>query len=318
MNNNTIFDDVFRTMVEKMTYLLVPLINEVFHTSYPEDVKIVHLRNEHQLEDGELITDARLLIGDKVYHIECQSTDDATMAIRMFEYDFAIALESRRRVGRRFFVEFPRSCVIYLRTTKNTPDVEEVELKLPDGQVCVYRVPTVKVERYTKDSIFEKNLLMLLPFYVMRYEESAHTIGENTEKLQELLSEYEDIRVNLEKELSMAGRSELYTDLNRLIVRISDYIFRKEEKIRKGVDEVMGGKVLQLESERLLELGEARGKIIGKAEVKAEGKAEGEAIGEARMRMLINRLIADGRMDEIGKIIDSAEACRKLYKEYGL
>ena len=31
-------------------------------------------------------------------------------------------------------------------------------------------------------------------------------------------------------------------------------------------DEVMGGKVLQLESERLLELGEARGKIIGKAE----------------------------------------------------
>ena len=318
MNNNTIFDDVFRTMVEKMTYLLVPLINEVFHTSYPEDVKIVHLRNEHQLEDGELITDARLLIGDKVYHIECQSTDDATMAIRMFEYDFAIALESRRRVGRRFFVEFPRSCVIYLRTTKNTPDVEEVELKLPDGQVCVYRIPTVKVERYTKDSIFEKNLLMLLPFYVMRYEESAHTIGENTEKLQELLSEYEDIRVNLEKELSMAGRSELYTDLNRLIVRISDYIFRKEEKIRKGVDEVMGGKVLQLESERLLELGEARGKIIGKAEVKAEGKAEGEAIGEARMRMLINRLIADGRMDEIGKIIDSAEACRKLYKEYGL
>ena len=60
MTNNTIFDDVFRTMVEKMTYLLVPLINEVFHTSYPEDVKIVHLRNEHQLEDGELIADGRM------------------------------------------------------------------------------------------------------------------------------------------------------------------------------------------------------------------------------------------------------------------
>ena len=48
MTNNTIFDDVFRTIVEKMTYLIVPLINEVFHTSYPEDVKIMHLRNEHQ------------------------------------------------------------------------------------------------------------------------------------------------------------------------------------------------------------------------------------------------------------------------------
>ena len=50
--NNTIFDDVFRTMIEKMSYLAVPLINEVFHTSYPEDVKITQLRNEHQQKDG--------------------------------------------------------------------------------------------------------------------------------------------------------------------------------------------------------------------------------------------------------------------------
>ena len=63
--NNTIFDDVFRTMIEKMPYLAVPLINEVFHTSYPEDVKITQLRNEHQQEDGEIITDSCLLIGKK-------------------------------------------------------------------------------------------------------------------------------------------------------------------------------------------------------------------------------------------------------------
>ena len=306
MTNNTIFDDVFRTMVEKMTYLVVPLINEVFHTSYPGDVKIVHLRNEHQMEDGELITDARLLIGDKVYHIECQSVDDTTMSIRMFEYDLAIALENRRKVGRRFFVEFPRSCVIYLRTTRNTPDVEEVELLFPDGQVCVYRVPTVKLERYTKDSIFEKNLSLLLPFYVMRYEDAAHTIGEDSEKLQGLLKEYEDIRINLEKELSTAGRSELYTDLNKLIIRISNYIFREEEKVRKGVDEVMGGKVLQLESERLREEG------------MAIGKAEGKAEGEARLSALINRLILEGRSDEIQKVVTDVNRRQELYSEYKL
>ena len=289
-----------------MTYLVVPLINEVFHTSYPEDVKIVHLRNEHQMEDGELITDARLLIGDKVYHIECQSVDDTTMSIRMFEYDLAIALENRRKVGRRFFVEFPRSCVIYLRTTRNTPDVEEVELLFPDGQVCVYRVPTVKLERYTKDSIFEKNLLLLLPFYVMRYEDAAHTIGEDSEKLQGLLKEYEDIRINLEKELSTAGRSELYTDLNKLIIRISNYIFREEEKVRKGVDEVMGGKVLQLESERLREEG------------MAIGKAEGKAEGEARLSALINRLILEGRSDEIQKVVTDVNRRQELYSEYKL
>lgn len=157
MTNNTIFDDVFRTMVEKMTYLIVPLINEVFHTSYPEDIEIEQLRNENQLEDGELITDARLLIGGKVYHIECQSTDDATMAIRMMEYDFAIALEHGVRKGRKYRLEFPKSCVLYLRCTENTPDFLEVEMILPDEQICQYKVPTVKLKNYTKENIFEKN-----------------------------------------------------------------------------------------------------------------------------------------------------------------
>ena len=93
MRDNTIFDDVFRTMMEKMTFLVVPLINDVFHTSYPADVEIVQLRNEYQRVDGEIITDSRLLIGNRIYHIECQSTDDTTMAVRMIEYDFATAVE---------------------------------------------------------------------------------------------------------------------------------------------------------------------------------------------------------------------------------
>ena len=53
--NNTIFDDVFRTMIEKMPYLAVPLINEVFHTSYPEDVKITQLRNEPSRRTEKLL-----------------------------------------------------------------------------------------------------------------------------------------------------------------------------------------------------------------------------------------------------------------------
>lgn len=306
MVNNTIFDDVFRTMLEKMTQLVIPLINEVFHTSYREDEEIVQLRNEQQLEDREIITDARLRIRDKVYHIECQSTDDVTMAIRMVEYDFEIALESGWRIGRKYHIEFPRSCVVYLRHGKNTPDFLEVEMVLPDGKVCEYRIPVLKMGNYTKDSIFKKKLLILLPFYVMKYEKTAGMIEKDPEMLQGLLKDYEDIRKRLEKELLLPERAELYMDLNKLIIRIADHIFRNEENVRKGVDEVMGGKVLQLESERLREEGEMR------------GKAEGEAIGEERLRRLINHLIADGRMDEIPEIAGNAERCRELYREYGL
>ena len=64
----------------------------------------------------------------------------------------------------------------------------------------------------------------------------------------------------------------------------------------------MGGKVLQLESERLMELGETRGK----------------AEGEARLSALINRLILDGRSDEVQRVVTDVEWRRELYREYGL
>lgn len=306
MTNNTIFDDVFRTMMEKMTYLVIPLINEVFHTSYPDDVKIIQLRNEHQLEDGEIITDASLLIEGKVYHIECQSTDDTSMAIRMVEYDFAVALERAVKFGRKYRVEFPKSCVLYLRCGRNTPDFLEVEMVLPDGKLCEYKVPVIKMNKYTKDNIFEKKLLMLLPFYIMKYEQMADNIERDSVKLQEMLKEFEDIRKKLEEEISNSGRAELYMDLDKLIIRIADYIFRNKEKIRKGIGEVMGGKVLQLESERVRAEGEAR------------GEARGKAMGEVRLSTLINRLILDNRTDEIQRVVTDADRRNELYKEYDL
>ena len=143
---------------------------------------------------------------------------------------------------------------------------------------------------------------MLLPFYIMRYEKKGHDFNENPELFQILLNEYEEIRVNLEKELSETGKSELYTDLTKLIVKISDYIFRKEEEIRKGLGDVMGGKVLELESERL----------------KAEGQVIGQAQGEARLGSLINRLIQEQRIDEIQIVSTDSEKREQLYKEYNL
>ena len=331
--SSTIFDDVFRTMVEKMPYLAVPLINEVFHTSYPKNVEITQLRNEHQHENGEVITDCCLKIGSKLYHIECQSMDDTTMAIRMIEYDFAIAIENAQKAGRRYRIEMPRSCVLYLRSGGNTPDYLEVEIVLSDESILLYRIPAIKLETYTKDKIFEKDLLMLLPFYIMRYEKDIHAISENPELFQHLLNEYDEIRTNLEKESSGAGKSKWYMDLNKLIIKISDYICQNEEKVRKGVDEIMGGKVLELESERLERIhkealakataeaearGEARGETRGEARGEARGVAQGEIKGEERLGTLINHLIQDGRSEEIQPVVTNAEIRKKAYEEYGI
>ena len=98
-------------------------------------------------------------------------------------------------------MDFPKSCVLYLRSGKNTPDFLEIEMVLSDEKIVHYWVPTMKLETYTRNSIFEKNLLMLLPFYIMRYEKDIHEMSENPEMFQSLLNDYEEIRINLEREI---------------------------------------------------------------------------------------------------------------------
>ena len=44
-----------------------------------------------------------------------------------------------------------------------------------------------------------------------------------------------------------------------LVIRIADYVFRDKEKVRKGFGDVMGGKVLELESDRLIKKGLEQG-----------------------------------------------------------
>ena len=61
-------------------------------------------------------------------------------------------------------------------------------------------------------------------------------------------------------------------------------------------------------------IGEARGKAIGEARGKVIGKAE----GEARLSALINRLLIDGRLDEVQRVVTSENRRKELYVEYGL
>ena len=143
---------------------------------------------------------------------------------------------------------------------------------------------------------------MLLPFYIMKYEKNIHKISKNPKLFESLLNEYEEIRIGLEKELTKSDKAEIYTDLNKLIIKIADYICQNEEMIRKGIGEIMGGKVLELESERL----------------RAEGKMIGEAAGEERLGILINYLIQDGRNTEIQQAATDKEIRQRLYKEYGI
>lgn len=274
-DHSTIFDDVFRTIAQKMPQLLIPLINEVFHTSYSEEEHFEQLRNEHYEKYGTVITDSIIRIGNHIYHLECQSSKDKTMVIRMFEYDISIAIEHASYENDEIWeIEFPQSCVLYIRNHRDFPDYHEAVVKFADGQKVRYRVPILQAKKYTVDRIFEKRLLILLPYHILRYEHFLKHNGTDTRKLQQLLADFREINRRLEETAEKENKSHLYMDMIVLIEQIADYIIPKNNTIRKGLGDVMGGKILKLQSEELLELGEARGKAKGRLEGKREERLD--------------------------------------------
>ena len=286
MESSTIFDDVFRTMLEKMPQLAVPLINEVFGTSYPEDVKIIQKRNEHQTKNGRIITDSHLLIANRIYHIECQSTDDSTMVIRMIEYDFAISLEQVQKENGRYRMYFPQSCVLYLRGIKKR-DTISVELVMPNGDTVEYTVPVVQVQEFTCDDMLRKRLLFLLPYHVIKYEQEKD-LDTDREKWKEFLDECKKIESYLEENFLEKGNEKLYRDMVELIIRIADHVFRDNEKVRKGFGDVMGGKVLELESDKLIQRGIEQGIAMERKNTELVRRKAEEAEAEIqRLRKLL-------------------------------
>ena len=259
-DRSTIFDDVFRTIAQKMPQLLIPLINEVFHTNYSEDTDFEQLRNEHYEKYGKIITDSIIRIGPHLYHIECQSKRDADMVIRMFEYDISIALEHTSKAEDIWEIEFPRSCVLYVRNHRHLPEYHTAIVKFADGQQVTYQVPIIHAQKYTVNAIFEKQLLILLPYHILRYEHFLKNNKTNEKKIEQLLKDYRKINQQLTETAEKGKKSELYQDMICLIQQIADYIIPKNSEVRKGIGEIMGGNILTLPSD-YIEEGRKEGRL---------------------------------------------------------
>lgn len=298
--SGTIFDDVFRTMAEKFPELFVALINEAFGTDYSDNVPYEELKNEHYAKSGKLITDALFKIDQKLYHLECQSKKDVRMVIRMFEYDVAIAIENASETNGLTEINFPDSCVIYIRNHASIGKEHFMIVNFPDGQQVKYAVPVRKVSDYSVDEIFEKRLLAFLPYFILRYESFVKSDSTNTRKTEQLLKEMQEIADRLE--MCHKESESFQIDMLNLIQKINTYVIPDKNQIKRKVDEIMGGKVLQLKSEQLL----------------AEGRAKGRSEGENLLGKLITYLIAHGLNDEVKLAAADEKARKEMYKKYGI
>lgn len=90
--DGNIWDMIFKTLLQEMPQMVLPLINEAFHENYAMNAQIISLNNEFYNADGsKVVSDTSFQVNHKLYHFECQFSNGMEMAFRMFEYDFHIA-----------------------------------------------------------------------------------------------------------------------------------------------------------------------------------------------------------------------------------
>jgi len=259
-----IYDGAFRTILNDCRKLIIPVINEIFGETYTGDEEIKFSPNEHFIDqqdeaDRERITDTNFTVYGKIqkkYHIECESGyPDGRIIVRLFEYDAQIALDEGEVIEETLMVTFPNTAVLYLRTYRKTPDKMKYVIVTPGGMVR-YDVPIMKVQTYTLDDIFEKRLLMLIPFYIFSHEKSFPEYNSNEQKLEELKSEYQFILERLDE----LERQEVIGAFDkRTIIELSGDVIKeiaqKYENVRKGVGEMMSGALIETEARRILNKG---------------------------------------------------------------
>ena len=154
---------------------------------------------------------------------------------------------------------FPNTAVLYLRAYRKTPDKMKYVIVTPGGTVQ-YDIPIMKVQKYSLDNIFEKRLLMLIPFYIFSHENRFLEYNSNEQKLAELKAEYQKILERLE-ELEQRGVIGAFD--KRTIIELSGDVIKeiaqKYENVQKGVGDMMRGALIETSARTILNQGISQG-----------------------------------------------------------
>lgn len=258
------YDNVFKTMKMKHKRLFVSVINDVFGKDYPLDVKVDVLPSEGYLTENETadgskeieehISDFLIKIRDEVYLLECQSYDDGSMAIRIAEYAFIAARQFAVWDIGKATIPMPRFTVIYVKRTEKTPKVTTITFAFPDGQSVDYKSDNVILEELTKEYIIEKRLFPYIPFYIARYEKDIVSGNDIEAAVGDLIYfRNEIIRLHNESGLSDLEMTDLIGFIKTIITHITNGNKNEERLVN-----IMGGVIIETESEKLLKQGKVQ------------------------------------------------------------
>jgi hypothetical protein len=262
------FDIAAKEILSLSDQAIIHFLNANFSASHPPDAPVVRTNTEYRLPSRSrkgrpgsktIIADSVFLVGENShYHIEIQLDRRAGMALRMFRYDAAEALEHPLNEGGVETVSFPKSLVIYLEPAAGVPDHELLRVRFPDGFCYEYRTPVIKLTELSVEGLLERHMVIFAPLYILKLRKRvkrAKTREERERLAGELKGIYREIgealgrekeggnlsEVDGDKVLGMTKvlHREVYGGYNEFEEEVMDFSsLRVIEKLHKEMDDV--------------------------------------------------------------------------------
>lgn len=126
-------------------------------------------------------------------------------------------------------------------------------------------------------------MYFLIPYFIMKYEhikeeDALKSISKECEKLYRGMTDARDAGLLNEYDIS---------NIMDLTSKLANYLFEKNQKVKREVNAVMGGEVLETYADRMIAKGERKGRIEGELEGERRGRIKGELEGERRGKVAI-------------------------------
>ena len=277
------YDKIIKNTLEQSNEMTIRFINGLLGDDISLDAQVEWLDKESVSDKHTaIVADFYPRIDGKMYSIEIEESDRGDMALRVFRYTVGGAmLHSMTATDAEVNITFPQPCVVFLRSTGNTPAKLTWNVEFFDGQKVALQVPAIRLAELSVREIAERDLLPIGQFYLRTFE----VLTESNE------ASFRDAAASLMEELKNAveaGAVPYHTgvQMQETIRKTAENIIIKSEQeggftMTTNITETLPWVDYREVFTKLEERGRAEGKAEGEAKGRAEGKAEGEAKGRA-------------------------------------
>jgi hypothetical protein len=252
------FDNAAKEILNLSGRAIIPFLNASFAVSHPPDAPLVRTNTEYRIPSRSKKTHSRdkIIVADEVflvdnthyYHIEVQLDRRSGMALRMFRYDIAEALEHPAEEDGVQSISFAKSLIIYLEPSAGTPDYESLRIRFPDGFCYEYRTPVIKLTELSVRELSERHLVIFAPLYILKLRRKvrrAETQDERKRLAAELRKIYKEMGEAMKREKEAGNITDMDGDKIRRITEVlhqevyGTYTEFEEENMKSSLSEDM-------------------------------------------------------------------------------